>query len=128
MVTANQLVAHVVGDYLLQSDWMATRKTEQWPAAVVHGALYAVPFVLLGASVRALILIGGTHLLIDHWRLARYICWLTNMLAPERPRRWAECRETGHWPGRPAWITHWLLTVTDNLLHVLINAWALKRL
>ena len=29
MFTAEQLVAHVVGDYVIQSEWMATEKTER---------------------------------------------------------------------------------------------------
>ena len=28
MFTADQLVAHAVGDYILQSHWMATEKTK----------------------------------------------------------------------------------------------------
>ena len=48
MVTADQLVAHVVGDYVLQSDWMATRKTLHWTPALVHAVLYSVPTVELG--------------------------------------------------------------------------------
>lgn len=34
LVTADQLVAHAVGDYILQSDWMANEKTKQHTAAL----------------------------------------------------------------------------------------------
>ena len=35
-ITAAQLVAHAVGDYVLQSDWAATEKTKRSLAALVH--------------------------------------------------------------------------------------------
>jgi hypothetical protein len=47
MFTASQIVAHLVGDYVLQSDWMALEKTEPgrkgWIAALVHGLVYTIP-------------------------------------------------------------------------------------
>ena len=47
MFTADQLVAHAVGDYILQSDWMANEKTKRSLAAAVHALTYALPFLLL---------------------------------------------------------------------------------
>src|SRR5207245_1825153 len=81
-VTADQLVAHAVGDFLLQSDWMAEQKTRHVMPAFIHAALYTVPFVFVSRSLRALAIVGATHFVIDHWRLARYVCWATNQLAP----------------------------------------------
>jgi hypothetical protein len=45
MITANQLVAHAVGDYILQSDWMANEKTKRSLAALLHVMTYALPFL-----------------------------------------------------------------------------------
>lgn len=40
-----QLLAHLFGDYILQSDWMTQNKTKRsWPA-LVHALLYALCFV-----------------------------------------------------------------------------------
>lgn len=40
-----QLLAHLFGDYILQSDWMANNKTKwSWPA-LVHALLYSLCFV-----------------------------------------------------------------------------------
>ena len=36
LFTADQIVAHLVGDYLLQSHWMATEKTRNGLAAATH--------------------------------------------------------------------------------------------
>lgn len=79
------LVCHRVGDYVLQSDWMASEKTKGWRPAVAHATVYTLPFMLLfGFQWEPLLLIGGTHLIIDHYRLARYICWAKNIISPKR--------------------------------------------
>jgi len=85
-ITADQLVLHAVGDYVLQSDWMATTKTKKSVAALAHVVTYLLPWLVLTTSWKALLVIGGTHFVIDRWRLARYVCWIKNFLAP----RWIE--------------------------------------
>lgn len=43
----NQLIAHLFGDYILQSEWMAVNKAKRsWPA-LVHVVLYSLCFVPL---------------------------------------------------------------------------------
>ena len=127
MVTADQLVVHIVGDYVLQSDWMATQKGRHSTPAAIHAAVYALPFLTLTRSPLALLIICVSHFAIDRWRLARYVSWLSNRLGPPPYLAWNDCRQTGHEPGRPEWLTHWLLVIVDNTLHVLINSWALSR-
>lgn len=126
MITADQLVAHAVGDYILQSDWMATEKTKQNAAAATHAITYTLPFLFLSPSPLALAVICGTHFAIDRWRLARYIVWAKNWLGPNKP--WSECSATGYPSDRPPWLAVWLLIIADNILHVLINGLALKYL
>ena len=123
MITADQLVAHAVGDYILQSDWMAQEKTKHTFAAVCHIAVYLVPFLLLTRSVLALAAIAGSHFVIDRWRLARYVVWVKNWMGANKP--WAECTATGYPPDRPTWLTTWLLIIVDNILHVSCNGLAL---
>jgi hypothetical protein len=48
---AKPLLAHLAGDYLLQSDWMATQKVRRWWPAVVHGLTYLLPFLLITRSL-----------------------------------------------------------------------------
>lgn len=126
MITADQLVAHAIGDYILQSDWMATEKTKQNLAAAVHALTYSIPFLFLSPSLLALSVIIGTHFLIDRYRLARYVVWAKNWLGPNKP--WSECVATGYPSDRPAWLTVWLLIIADNVLHVMINGLALSYL
>lgn len=140
MITADQLVAHAVGDYILQSDWMATEKVKRSTAAFAHVVTYTLPFLLLSPSPAAIGFIMVTHFAIDRWRLARYVCWAKNFLAPRhiahqpgpfdavtlvRIAPWSECSATGYPPERPAWLTTWLLIICDNTLHVLCNGFAL---
>lgn len=137
------LLAHLVGDYLIQSDWMAREKIHRWWPALVHGATYTLPFLLITTDWRALAVIAGTHVVIDRWRLARYVIWLRNWLAPLRFRRsadpldppwvfeaynppWSECRGTGFPSSRPAWLAVWLMFIADNTVHLLINVAAVR--
>lgn len=79
-MTVEQLVAHAVGDYVVQGDWMATEKTKRSLAAAVHAVTYTLVFLTLTRSPMALAVIGGTHFVIDRWRLARYVVWAKNTL------------------------------------------------
>lgn len=126
MITANQLVAHAVGDYLIQSDWMAAEKTKRWAPAIAHAVSYALPFVLLTRSLRALAIIAVTHAVIDHYRLARHVCWAKNWLSPEPPPPWDQCKATGYGPDKPPWMAVWLMIIADNTMHVLINGLAVR--
>lgn len=67
-----ELLAHLVGDYVLQNHAMATRKTSSWAWALLHAVFYGLPFLLLTTDWRALAVIVGTHAVIDRLRLARY--------------------------------------------------------
>lgn len=79
-----QILAHLIGDYLLQSHWMAENKVKAWWPALVHALLYSALFALLAPSVCSWLVIFSTHLLIDRYRLARYVVWAKNLLAPWR--------------------------------------------
>ena len=113
------ILAHLVGDYLLQSHWMATRKTQRWWPAVAHGLTYTLPYLLVTQSPWALVVICLTHIVIDRYRLARHVVWFKNQLAPAafRPAHTA----TGYPDDAPPWLAVWLLIIADNTLHLLIN-------
>lgn len=132
LTTADQLLAHVAGDYVCQSDWMASEKVEHngrgHQAAAAHALSYTAWFLPLTRSPRALAVIAGTHYVIDHWRLAKRVCWAKNQLAPERHRYTYEHPNdlTGYQP-KPHGLDVVLMIVTDNVLHVALNGWAIKR-
>lgn len=129
-ITADQVLAHAIGDYILQSHWMATEKTKNSVAAAVHAVTYTLPFLFITQAVVPLAIICGTHFLVDRFRLARYVVWLKN-----GPMRWSAeegeyCMKhltaTGYQDDVPPWLSVWLLIIADNILHVAINGLALK--
>lgn len=142
-ISADQLLAHAIGDYVIQSDWMASEKTKKSLAAFVHVLTYTLPFLFITLAPTALVLITFTHYLIDRYRLARYVCWVKNWIAlpvysPAKNipghkgvwtwgnRPWSECQPTGYSPGRPDWLVVWLLIIADNTMHVICNGVAIK--
>lgn len=117
------LLAHLAGDYLIQSDWMANEKTKRWWPAILHAVTYGLPFVLVTRSVPALAVIVVTHAVIDRYRLARYVVWAKNHVAPKSCwHPWSECSATGYHQDRPAWLAVWLMIIADNTIHLAINA------
>ncbi len=125
----SQLILHLIGDYLLQSGWMAANKAKCHFAAFIHALVYSLPFLLLQPSLYAWLVIFGTHFIIDRYSLAKHVAKLKNFLAP-----------IGHWPQNgdlshfgyckktPDFLAMWLLIITDNTLHLLINFLSLKYL
>lgn len=80
---AGILLAHFLGDYVIQSDWMANEKTKRiWPA-IVHGLTYTIPYAFITHSPLALFTIAATHVVIDRWRLPKYLIWFKNQFAPK---------------------------------------------
>ena len=125
MFTADQIVAHLVGDYILQSHWMATEKVRNSLAAAVHAFTYTLPFTFLTLDPAALALICGTHFIIDRWRLARFLVWAKNWPWPGG-LAWADRTDTGYPADMPAWLSVWLLIIADNVLHIVINGLAIR--
>lgn len=116
-------LAHFIGDYVLQSDWMAVNKTSRWWPAIAHAGTYGLPFLLLTQDPWALAIIIGTHLIIDRYRLARHVIWLRNFAGPHGSNPpWKSCTATGSAPERPQWLTVWLMIITDNTIHITINS------
>lgn len=62
---------HLIGDYVLQSDFIATTKGTNWYHLFVHSALYLVPFYICFGLVWQIAVIFVAHLIIDPLK-ARY--------------------------------------------------------
>ena len=128
MITADQLVVHGIGDYVLQSHWMASNKTERWWPALCHALVYSCGFLVLKPSWAALAVIFATHYFIDRYRLARFVVMYKNwLLGPfTNDHGMSFVTGTGYPAETPAWLAVWLLIIADNILHVLINGAALR--
>lgn len=130
-----QLLCHLWGDYIFQSDWMAKGKTIWWLPCLLHVLLYSAGFLVLRPHWRALAVIAVTHYLIDRYRLARFVVYAKNW-TPKKfefwrtgPMLWYHAlTATGYPDGTPDWMAVWLLIIADNILHLTINFAALKYL
>ncbi len=123
-----QLLLHLLGDYITQTDKMATKKTTEWKWAISHAAVYTLPFVLLTHSAPALAVIFGTHAVIDRFRLARFVVWFKNKTTAwnDPLMLWDNCKATGYPSQVPAWLSVWLLIIADNTLHLCVNYGAIR--
>ena len=121
--TADQLVAHLIGDYILQSHDMATKKTSSSFWAGLHALTYTAPFFFITNSVEALALIFGSHFLVDRFRLARFLVWLKN--EHFLPFGAKPMTATGYQDDVPAWLAVWLLIIADNTIHIVCNGLAI---
>lgn len=113
------LFCHMIGDYVIQNDWMALEKTKRWWPAIVHGVTYTLPFLFITQSPLALFVICSTHVVLDHTYAVRHIIWARNQLAPKAYR--PPHTPTGFNVDRPDWIAVWLMIIVDNLAHITIN-------
>ena len=97
----NWFMAHLVGDYLLQNDWMANGKKNSTWICLIHVLFYCVPFVLFGIPPLAVALIGLEHFAQDRTGFVRWYMGAK---------------------GQDAFATHlgpWSIIVVDNVLHLL---------
>lgn len=124
-----QLILHLIGDYVTQSDWMAQNKTKNTGAALVHALVYSLPFLWLFPTQNRFCIgwfvILWSHFFIDRFRLARYVVFAKNFLGWPWPS-WEDCKTTGYPSARPAWLAVWLLIAADNTIHLAINYASLR--
>ncbi len=96
-----QLILHLIGDYVTQSDWMAQNKTKRTPPALAHAIARFVVFAkncLLRPAA-------------ERWN---------------DPLGWEDHSGTGYHKDAPAWLAVWLLIAADNTLHLAINYCSLR--
>ena len=96
------IYAHLIGDYLIQTDWMAAGKKRSSWICSVHVLTYLVPFLFCGLEWWQLALIGVEHFAQDRTGI---VVWLMKA-------KGSAAFATG--PCSP-----WSIIVTDNVLHIL---------
>lgn len=103
----NIIVGHMIGDYLLQSDWMALNKKKSGIngliACIVHCliwtvSVYAFCFRQVG-SVLVFILLFASHFVLDRTNIIKWYCNATRLMP------------------NPAM---WKIILCDNTLHFLM--------
>ena len=59
------VICHLIGDYVLQSDFIATTKGSNWYHLFVHCALYVVPFYIFFGFDCRIGLLFCLHMIVD---------------------------------------------------------------
>lgn len=110
------IIGHLVGDYLLQNDWMALNKKApgmrgSW-ACTVHSAVWSGCVVLFaGWNAWAFAALQTAHYWQDRTNVVRW--WMT--------RPWKDQTQFVTGPCAP-----WSIIVVDNVWHI-VSLWAVWR-
>jgi hypothetical protein len=104
-ILASAIVGHLVGDYLLQNDWMALNKKRHSINCAVHCTLWTLAVCAFSGwwTVSIISILWVTHFVQD--RTSIIIWWMTKA---NRQQQFA----TG--PCAP-----WSIIVVDNVFHIL---------
>jgi hypothetical protein len=114
------IIGHLVGDYLLQNDWMALNKKKQDPygsfACVVHCGIWSMCVLCFSGWLHSVhlflvcLFLMVPHFIQDHTQIVKF--W---MIRVNRQPKFAEP------PLAP-----WSLIVVDNVWHI-VTLWAVWR-
>jgi len=99
------IFAHLIGDYLIQNDWMAKGKKGSSFICGVHVLTYMIPFLFVQAEWWQLALIAIEHFAQDR---TNFVMWFMNVAGKS---------EFAKPPMAP-----WSIIVVDNTFHVLFMA------
>ena len=79
----NWVMAHLIGDYILQNDWMAINKKKNSIICFIHVFLYMVPFVFTSLTLVQILLIGIQHFIQDRTAVIKWFCKITGKFQSE---------------------------------------------
>lgn len=105
------ILGHMVGDYLLQSDWMAINKKKKgfkgWVACIVHCSIYTASLSLFVDNFNITFVMGSfvSHLILDRTNIVTWFLNATRIMPDP---------------------TLWKIIIVDNTLHLLIAYILLK--
>ena len=96
------ILAHFIGDFLFQNDWMQ-KKTTSNLHCTIHVVVYLVPFLVTGLPWWKIVLIGVQHFLQD--RLGWAVVW-QKFVRQTPPEKWPTGR-----------------LIVDQVIHILFLYW-----
>ncbi|WP_227396347.1 DUF3307 domain-containing protein [Jeotgalibacillus aurantiacus] len=104
-------LAHLIGDFLFQTGWMASKKSTEWIPLLTHCFVYTITILIVSwmtfgvMSLVAYLFIFVTHVILDRQKFVRW--WVKRMMQT------------------PAGPDKWLTIVVDQIFHLIILAIAL---
>lgn len=104
------LIGHLIGDFLLQTSWMAKYKATKWLPLLAHVTVYTMVVGIFGMmsgglSITALALIAASHIMLDRRTFVAF--WVRNI-------QQARGKEGA-----------WLCIMADQIFHIIILAIAI---
>lgn len=104
------LLGHLVGDFLLQTSWMAQYKATRWLPLLTHVTVYTAVIALFGSfagglSLSALALVFVSHVVLDRRRFVGFWVRRIQMATGSESK--------------------WLTIVADQIFHLLFLALAI---
>ena len=83
----NPFIAHLIGDFILQNEWMVANKKVRSSACLVHVLVYLVPFLLTGLQWWQILLIGAQHFVQDR---SAFVFWWMRVWKKVNPEKWEQ--------------------------------------
>jgi hypothetical protein len=96
------IIAHLIGDFLLQTHEVAIKKKQSSIFCSIHVAWYMIPFFLCGLMWWQMLLIAIQHFLQDR---TNFVVWFMKV------------KGSAGFTEPP--MAPWSIIVTDNILHIL---------
>jgi hypothetical protein len=96
------ILAHFIGDFILQNDKMASNKKKSSLWCGIHVVCYMLPFLLCGLAWWQLLLIAAQHFAIDR---TGFVLWFMKV------------KGQASFASGPC--SPWSVIVVDNILHIL---------
>ncbi|TWT01150.1 DUF3307 domain-containing protein [Planomicrobium sp. CPCC 101079] len=105
------LIGHLIGDFLLQTGWMAKYKATKWGPLLAHVTVYTVIVALAGLLSGGLSAAGLGVIFIGHVILDRkkfVVFWVRNIQMAKGPEQ------------------AWLAIMADQIFHIILLAIAIE--
>lgn len=100
------LLGHLVGDYLLQTSWMAMNKANKWVPLLTHCFVYTLSVCLaifiagLSLPIAVVLIIFISHVFLD--KRVFVVWWAKHIMGVKQPEG------------------NWLIIMADQVFHLLI--------
>lgn len=118
-----QLILHLIGDYILQTDYQALNKKKKSLkgiiACMIHCLTYSLPFLFI-TTLNNVWFIFLTHFFIDNTQI---IAWFIAFKNAEK-----SIENFGFSDQKPFALSVWLYIIIDNTFHLICNYLIIKYL